>query len=403
MIIMTRRFRFSSILLLVSCGLAISGHASVLDVDDILDHAVKKVDKAQAAQTDIDRMPRNIPETGKGWDPVSHTSWVSGFWPGVLWYIYDYTEDDKWREIAHERNLPVSRILTGEKKDHDLGFQFFCSFGNGFRLTGNPQYKAFLFKSADQLAAMYNPTVGTILSWPHARDRYKTEHNTIIDNLMNLELLFWVARNGGNRDYYEIALRHARVTMENQIRPDYTHWHVVAYDMDTGEAVQKVTRQGYSDDSFWARGQAWGIYGYAMIFRETREEAFLRTATRMADVFLEGLPEDHVPYWDFDAPDIPDAPRDASAAAVAASGLLELSELVEENELSDRYYQAAVEILNSLWENYAAPPDSPAILGHSVGNYPRGKEVDMPIIYGDYYFLEALLRFRAMQRFKAPH
>jgi len=394
---MTRLFRFPLTLLFILCGLLSSVTASVSNIDDILDHAVKKVDKAAAAQSDLYRMPRNIANPGKGWETVSHISWVSGFWPGVLWYIYDYTEDEKWREIAHERNLPVAKILSGEKKDHDLGFQFYCSFGNGYRLTGNPLYKEYLFKAADQLAAMYNPIVGTILSWPHAKERYETEHNTIIDNLMNLELLFWVARNGGNRNYYDIARRHARVTMENQIRPDYTHWHVVAYDTETGEAVQRVTRQGYSDDSLWARGQAWGIYAYAMVFRETREKDFLKTAIRMADVFLKRLPEDLVPYWDFDAPDIPDAPKDASAAAIAASGLLELSELVEDRKVSRNYYKMAGKIMDSLWKNYAAPQDSPAVLGHSVGNYPRGKEVDVPIIYGDYYFIEALLRMREIE------
>jgi unsaturated chondroitin disaccharide hydrolase len=371
-------------------------------VDAIMDQVVDKVYKTQAAQKDVERIPRNVPSDMKSWETVAYDSWVSGFWPGLLWYMYDYTGDEEWREIAHERNLPVAKVLTGEKKDHDLGFQFFCSFGNGYRLTGNPHYKEYLFKAAGQLAGMAHPRVGTILSWPHAKDRYKTEHNTIIDNLMNLELLFWVARNGGNPAYYEIARTHARVTMENQIRPDYTHWHVVVYDTETGKAVQKVTRQGYSNESLWARGQAWGIYGFAMIFRETREREFLRTAKRIADVFLERLPEDHVPFWDFDAPDIPDAPRDASAAAIAASGLLELSELVEEGIESKKYYTAAVRMLASLWENYAAPPDSPAILGHSVGNYPRGKEVDIPIIYGDYYFIEALLKLRDLEQRRHP-
>lgn len=384
------------------CCLTSPGAVEDPDVDAIMDKVVDKVFRAQATQTDVNRIPRNLPSGTKNWETAAYHSWVSGFWPGVLWYMYEYTGEDEWREIAHERNLPVAKILTGEKKDHDLGFQFFCSFGNGYRLTGNPQYREYVFEAADQLAAMAHPVVGTILSWPHAKDRYKTEHNTIIDNLMNLELLFWVARNGGTRAHFDIARRHARVTMENQIRPDYTHWHVVAYDTETGEAVQKVTRQGYSDDSLWARGQAWGIYGYAMIFRETREQDFLETAMGMADVFLERLPEDHVPYWDFDAPDIPDAPRDASAAAIAASGLLELSELVDGKNESKRYYRSAVKILDSLWENYAAPPDNPAILGHSVGNYPRGKEVDIPIIYADYYFIEALLRLRGMEQRRHP-
>lgn len=394
-------YKAITIAFLISCSLKCPATVNDPDVNAVMSQAVRKIRQTLAAQTDREGIPRNVPTGSTSWETVSYDSWVSGFWPGVLWYIYDYTNDDEWRQVAHEGNQPVAKVLAGEKRDHDLGFQFFCSFGNGYRLTGNPQYKEYLFQAADQLAGMYNPAVGTILSWPHANDRYKTEHNTIIDSLMNLELLFWVARNGGNRAYFDIARRHARVTMENQIRPDYTHWHVVAYDTETGAAVQKVTRQGHSDDSLWARGQAWGIYGYAMIFRETREKEFLRTATRMADVFLERLPADHVPYWDFDAPDIPDAPRDASAAAVAASGLLELSELVKDKTVAEKYYTKAVEILGSLWKNYVAPLDSPAILDHSVGNYPRGREIDIPIIYGDYYFIESLLRLREME--KRPH
>lgn len=374
--------------------------AGASEREGILDQALAKVERSLATLDDFERMPRNVPEGKSQWKTDAYESWVSGFWPGILWYMYDYSGDEKWIDIAHGRTLPVAKVLNGTEQDHDLGFQFFCSFGNGYRLTGNPVYKDYLYKSADRLAEMFNPTVGTILSWPHARERYAASHNTIIDNLMNLELLFWVARHGGNRAYYDIARQHARVTMDNQIRPDFTHWHVVVYDPETGEAVQKVTRQGYSDESFWARGQAWGIYGFTMVFRETRERAFLTTAIGMADVFLERLPKDAVPFWDFDAPDIPDAPRDASAAAIAASGLLELSGLVDEDEKSREYYRAATRILDSLWENYAASPDSPAVLDHSVGNYPKGKEVSIPIIYGDYYFIEALMRRKEIERRK---
>jgi unsaturated chondroitin disaccharide hydrolase len=373
---------------------------NTLKVTDIMDQSVEKVYLAQQMQEDNKQMPRNILPGNEFWSTQSYTSWTSGFWPGIMWYMYDYTGDEKWRKIADEKSMPVANILTGDKKDHDLGFQFFCSFGNGYRLTKNPSYKEYLLTSAGQLAAMFHPTAGTILSWPHARDRYLAPHNTIIDNLMNLELLFWSAKNGGKAEYYDIALQHATVTMQNQIRPDYTHWHVVAYDTITGKAVQKVTHQGYSDESLWARGQAWGIYGFTMVYRETGEAVFLETAKKMANVFLERLPGDHVPYWDFDAPDIPDAPRDASAAAIAASALLELSGLVKQQEESDKYYSAASDILNSLSENYLSGKDNYAILNHSVGNFNAVSEVDVPIIYADYYFIEALLRKIAIDKQK---
>jgi unsaturated chondroitin disaccharide hydrolase len=370
----------------------------VLDATEIMNQSVEKVYRAQQMQEDNEQIPRNIQPGNEFWSTQSYTSWTSGFWPGIMWYMYDYTGDEKWKQIAHEKNLPVAKILTGDKKDHDLGFQFFCSFGNGYRLTKNPLYKEYLLTSADQLATMFHPVAGTILSWPHARDRYLAPHNTIIDNLMNLELLFWAAKNGGNKAYYDIALQHATVTMQNQIRPDYTHWHVVAYDTITGEAVQKVTHQGYSDESLWARGQAWGIYGFTVVYRETGDVVFLETAKKMANVFLERLPDDHVPFWDFDAPDIPDAPRDASAAAIAASALLELSGLVQQQEESDKYYAAASHILQSLSENYLSGEDNYAILNHSVGNYNSGSEIDIPIIYADYYFIEALLRKIAIDK-----
>lgn len=367
-----------------------------LNIEEMMSFALKQVSNTLDGQQDFDQIPRHIPQGQQSWETQKYHTWTSGFWPGILWLIYDYTNDSTWKNLAHERSLPVANILTGDRKDHDLGFQFYCSFGNGYRLTGNNEYKNYLLTAADQLAAMYHPVVGTILSWPHAIDRYEAPHNTIIDNLMNLELLFWAAKNGGSQEHYNIALNHATVTLKNQIRPDYTHWHVVAYDTITGNAVQKVTRQGYSDESLWARGQAWGIYGFTMVYRETGQEKFMEAAKQMSKVFIDRLPEDFVPYWDFDAPDIPDAPRDASAAAVAASGLLELSDLVANEKESEYYYSVATEILKSLSESYTSDGSNHAILEQSVGNFNRDSEVDVPIIYADYYFLEALLRKSAI-------
>jgi unsaturated chondroitin disaccharide hydrolase len=368
------------------------------NTDKYLNFAVEQVTRALEPETEPNEIPRNIPQGDEFWQTRLFTDWTSGFWPGILWYIYEYTGDEKWATIAHEKNMPVAQILERDYKDHDLGFQFFCSFGNGLRLTDNDMYRGIILTSADQLADMYHPTVGTILSWPFARDRYATPHNTIIDNMMNLELLLWAAKNGGNPSYYDLAVRHATVTMENQLRPDYSSWHVLAYDTLTGEAVQKVTAQGYADESIWARGQAWGIYGFTMTYRETGNPEFLETAKKMAKIYIDRLPEDLVPYWDFDAPEIPDAPRDASAAAITASALLELSTLVNEPEESKYYRSVAVDMLRSLAENYLSDGSNVAVLNHSVGHFTANSEIDIPIIYADYYFIEALLRERKLQK-----
>ena len=385
-----------SLMVLFSC----QEREKPLDTEKYLSFAVEQVTRALEPETEPNEIPRNIPQGDEFWRTRLFTDWTSGFWPGILWYMFEYTGDEKWVTIAHEKNMPVAQILERDYKDHDLGFQFYCSFGNGLRLTGNEMYKDIILTAADQLAAMYHPTVGTILSWPFARDRYATPHNTIIDNMMNLELLFWAAENGGDPNYYDMAVRHATITMNNQLRPDYSTWHVVAYDTITGEAVQKVTHQGYADETMWARGQAWGIYGFTMTYRETGNPEFLETAKNMAQIYIERLPEDHVPYWDFDAPDIPDAPRDASAAAITASALLELSTLVNDAEESKYYRSVAVDMLRSLAENYLSDGSNVAVLNHSVGHLTANSEIDIPIIYADYYFIEALLRERELQKRK---
>lgn len=386
--------------LAVFSGLAMTAcmqQEETFDPEKYLDFAVTQVSRAVDAQSDITLLPRNIGNEEVNWNTTNVGGWTSGFWPGILWYMVDYTGDDTWVNIAHERNMPITRIFDNQYFDHDLGFQFYCSFGNGLRLTGKDEYKSIILEAADSLATLYNPTAGTILSWPFAHDRYDSPHNTIIDNMMNLELLFWASKNGGDPGYYDLSVTHAWTTMENQLRDDYSSWHVVVYDTLTGEAIQKVTHQGYSDDSMWARGQAWGIYGFTMTYRETGIHEFLQTAVSMANIFIDRLPEDHVPYWDFDAPDIPNAPRDASAAAIAASALLELSGLVDDEDESKTFRETALNMLQSLSENYLSDGSNYAVLNHSVGHFTANSEVDVSIIYADYYYIEALLRARAMQ------
>jgi len=285
--------------------------------------------------------------------------------------------------------------MEQEKYDtgsQDVGFKIYCSFGNGYRITGNESYPAIMLQAAQSLATRFNPTVGCIKSWNSGS---RGQYPVIIDNMMNLELLFWASKNGGESSLYDIAVTHAVKTIENHVREDGSTYHVVDFDPSTGEVISRKTVQGYSDESTWARGQAWGLYGFTMAFRETDSTLFLTTAEKIADYFVDHLPEDDVPYWDFDAPNIPNEEKDASAAAIAASGLLELSVLVSEPEKKIKYQNAASDILESLCSvNYLAEgTNSSGILLHGVGNNNSGSEVDVSLIYADHYFIEALIRY----------
>ena len=255
----------------------------------------------------------------------------------------------------------------------------------------------YLSALSDTLATLFNPIVGTILSWPREVEPRNWPHNTIMDNMINLEMLFWAAKNGGNPYLYDIAVSHADKTMKCQFRPDYTSYHVAVYDTITGNLIKGVTHQGYADSTMWARGQAWAIYGYTVVYRETKDPKYLDFAQKVTDVYLERLPEDKVPYWDFSAPGIPDAPRDASAAAVVASALLELSTYLP-NGTGKRYKDAAIEMLASLnSDSYQSGKSKPSFLLHSVGHWPAHSEIDASIIYADYYYIEALLRLKRLQ------
>jgi rhamnogalacturonyl hydrolase YesR len=323
---------------------------------------------------------------------VKSRDWTSGFYPGCLWYIYEYTGDEKFLGAAKKftMNLEKEQFNGGT---HDLGFMMYCSFGNGYRIAEVEGYREVIIQSAKTLATRFNPNVGCTRSWDHNQDKW--QYPVIIDNMMNLELLFWVARETEDADLYKLALTHAETTMKNHYRGDHSSWHVLDYDTITGEVLHRHTHQGYAHESAWARGQSWGFYGFTMVYRETGEQKFLDHARGIADFLLnhENLPEDMVPYWDFNAPNIPDEPRDASAAAILCSGLYELStHLGEEGE---KYKLAADKILQSLSsEKYRAGigENNNFILMHSVGHLPGGSEVDVPIIYADYYYIEAYMR-----------
>jgi unsaturated chondroitin disaccharide hydrolase len=249
------------------------------------------------------------------------------------------------------------------------------------------------------LATLFNPKVGTILSWQNMAKWKGWPHNTIIDNMMNLELLFWASKNGGSHKLYDIAVKHAETTMQNHFRPDYSAYHVIVYDTITGKKIKGVTAQGYADNSMWARGQAWAIYGFTMCYRETKKPEFLDFAQNVADIYLKRLPADKVPFYDFDDPAIPNVPKDASAAAISASALLELSEYVPDKTKAANYRNQAIAILTSLSSvKYQSRDANSAFLLHSTGNKPGNGEIDVSIIYADYYYLEALMRLEKLQK-----
>ncbi|WP_337625143.1 glycoside hydrolase family 88 protein [Phocaeicola sp.] len=390
---------------LTACADTKSGDVSGrFDADEALAYCDAQVRRTldELAQrdggVDYTMMPRNIADSASHWycSKVTKDEWCAGFWPGILWYDYEYTNDPAIRQEAEKFTASLEYLTYEPAYDHDLGFLMFCSYGNGYRLTRNESYRQAILRSAEALSALFNPKVGTMLSWPRNVAMFGG-HNTIMDNMINLEMLFWAAKNGGDKKLYDMAVSHADTTMKYHFRPDYTSYHVAVYDTLTGEFVKGVTHQGYDDNSMWARGQAWAIYGYTVVYRETKEPRFLDFVQKVADVYLEHLPDDYVPYWDFNDPAIPYAPRDASAACVVASALLELSGYVSP-EKGQEYKKTAVCMLESLSsDKYRSGKSKPAFLLHSTGNYPSHSEIDAAIIYADYYYIEALMRLKQMK------
>jgi hypothetical protein len=325
---------------------------------------------------------------------VSSKDWTSGFFPGELWFLYEYSGKPEWKSEAEKFTADIEREKTNAGT-HDMGFKIFCSFGTGYRLTKNEHYKDVIIESAKTLSTRFNPLTGVIKSWDN-RAKWKTP--VIIDNMMNLELLFAATQLSGDSSFYKIAVSHANTTMKNHFRADFSSYHVVDYDSATGKVIKKTTHQGYADESAWARGQAWGLYGFSICYRFTKDKKYLHQAEKIASFILghPNMPKDLVPYWDFNAPNIPNEERDASAAAVIASGLYELS-LYSKNARA--YKAAANKITRSLSHNYRSPVGSNEgfILLHSTGSRPSKSEVDVPLNYADYYYLEALLRYKKMK------
>ncbi|UIR58034.1 glycoside hydrolase family 88 protein [Sphingobacterium sp. SRCM116780] len=363
--------------------------------------AAKQI-KVLAAQTPIEKFPKTFENNKEVFS--SSSWWCSGFYPGILLYLYEGTQD---QDLLHqvEEKLPYLEKEKNNKGTHDLGFMLFCSFGNALRLTGDSsKYKEVLTTGASSLATRFNATTKTIRSWDHKPWHYPV----IIDNMMNLEFLTQVSKMTGDKTYYNLAVTHAETTLKNHFRKDYSSYHVVDYDSHTGKVIAKKTHQGAFDESAWSRGQGWALYGYTMMYRETKKKEFLNQARHIAQYILNqpNLPQDLIPYWDFDQDKIEKSSnmyakkdlRDVSAAALYASALLELAQYTKGKE-SALYLSKAETILTNLSKApYKADfgQNGGYILKHSVGAIPLNSEVDVPLTYADYYYAEALVRYKRL-------
>jgi len=384
---------FSLILLIGSTNFTYAQKVNVKKQFDFAknqtDIMLQEIPKADAKSDRV--LPRTL-EDGKLKLVVSK-DWTSGFFPGILWYLYDYTGDSKWLNQAQTFTEKLEKEQFN-KGTHDLGFIINCSYGNGYRLTKNEAYKNIIIQAAKSLSTRFNPQTGVIRSWDHNKNKW--QYPVIIDNMMNLEMLFEATKFTGDSSYYNIAVSHANKTLENHFRPDFSSFHVVDYNVENGEVTKRSTHQGYSDASAWARGQAWALYGYTMCYRETKNPAYLKQAEGIAGFILNNLPADMVPFWDYDDPEIPNVSRDASAAAITASALYELRLYSSDGKI---YTKAANSILKSLSSKYTSEPgeNKGFILDHSTGHRPVNSEVDVPLNYADYYYLEALLRYNTLK------
>ena len=381
-----------------------------LDVDKQLQYCHKQVKRAltelqqKDGSYDYTMEPRNIlkGDKQKGWNCRKATAeeWCDGFWPGILWMDYRNTKDEAVRKAAEGYTESLKGIAYRPCYDHDIGFLMFCSYGKGYEVNHSQEYKNVILASADSLATLFNPIVGTILSWPREVKPRNWPHNTIMDNMMNLDMMFWAAKNGGNKLLYDLAVTHAKTTMQNHFRPDGSCYHVAVYDTINGNLIKGVTHQGYADNSMWARGQSWAIYGYTMVYRYTHNKMFLDFAQKVTDIYIKRLKEtsdDLIPLWDMDDPrGVKGTPKDVSASCVVADALLELQQYVG-GEKGEEYKQFSIQSLAQLsTDKYQSGKKNVAFLMHSTGHHPAGSEIDASIIYADYYYLEALNRMKDM-------
>jgi len=370
-------------------------------------------ERLKESATDISRFPRTITKNGDLVD-TDIWDWTTGFYAGNLWYLYELTGNERWKSEAVKWTEALDTIQYWSG-NHDVGFMINCSYGNGLRLAGTENYKKVIVETAESLCRRYNPVAKSIKSWNYRvawNDSTEWFYPVIIDNMMNLELLFEASRLSGDDKYAKIAVQHALTTIKNHYRPDFSSYHVVDYDTVTGNVLDKATCQGFTDESSWSRGQAWGLYGFITCYRYTGDPQYLTFSENIADFLIKhpALPEDGVPYWDYnvtdkgltpewdyDAARFPVIPRDASAAAILSSALFELGTFSKAN--GDKYIEEATRILRSLASPaYMESSDNKYfIINHCVGSIPHGAEIDAPLVYADYYFLEAVLRHKALK------
>lgn len=363
-------------------------------ISQVITHSAAQYELLSKEALTANRLPRTLTKEGEYHWVSEGFDWTEGFYPGTCWYLFELTKDPKWKIIAEnaQAKIEAHKSVT---YSHDLGFIFNASYGNGYRITKNKDYRDVMLAAGNSLITRFNRKVGSIQSW-NVTTGWQAQRNwkfpVIIDNMLNLELLFELSKLTGDPKYKEIAILHANTTLKNHFRADYSSFHVVDYDPETGEVRKKQTAQGFNDSSCWARGQAWGLYGYTVCYRYTRDPKYLAQAQSIAAFITQNdrIPNDKIPYWDYDAPGKPNALRDASAAAVTASALIELSQYTNK-----KYLQEADAIIKSLSsEAYLAPIGTNKffLLKHSVGSIPHDNEIDQPLNYADYYFIEALKR-----------
>ena len=401
---MLKAVRFFTFSLLFFGVLSIMSCNKKKEQETVINEIIEFASQQYGLQTSI------IEESGEVLNPktiadgkiryIRPREWTSGFFPGSMWYLYELTGDEKWKNLGIKYTDAIEEVknLTSH---HDVGFMIGSSFGNGLRLGGSDAYKDVIIQAAKSLSTRFRPAAGIIQSW-NVTGGWQSERGwecpVIIDNMMNLELLFKATELSGDSTFYKIAVSHADKTMEHHFRPDYTTWHVIDYSLEDGSIRNKHTAQGYVHESTWSRGQAWAIYGYVVCYRETGNKKYLEQAKNAFEAIAkhQNMPVDKIPYWDFNTPDIPNTYRDASSAAIIASALYELATY----DNKDYYKSWADDIIQSLSsKNYRAEigENGNFLLMHSVGSIPHGSEIDVPLNYADYYFLEAIKRKRDLE------
>lgn len=370
----------------------LSGHAKPTTQPDWIKRAISRSEEQLLSAADKFENSKKCPRSfeNNSITLVGINDWTCGFFPGSLWYIYELTGNEKLKQKA-VLYTELLNLAQYRKDTHDLGFILNCSYGNGYRITGNEAYKKVIINGANSLMTRFHSNVGLIKSW----DKIKWQYPVIIDNMLNLEFLYEAGKLANDTNMQKVCVSHTDKTLENHFRADYSCFHVVDYDSITGKVIKRGTHQGYSDCSSWARGQGWALYGYTMMYRETKNPKYLEQAQKVASFIFKhpNLPKDKIPYWDFDAPKSPNEPRDASAAAIYASALIELSSFTK---TKNDYLKTAETILRNLSSpEYLANKGENGlfILKHSTGNWPSKSEIDVPLNYADYYYLEALSRY----------